>query len=243
LPLSIYKRIKTRQSLKRAKRQFNKAYGTHKTHFRVGDYVQVISGRDAKENKQGKILQMFKTQGFVVVEDVSMRKRLLKRPGKKPEAIERPGKIHVSNVMLVDPSDGKPTHFSMKYSEDGDKLRVSKRTGEIIAWPEKEKDEIRETNDRTDTQADVVEAKTFREEELIALKNKYLRAFELHHYKQLQEDYEAQQKQQKKQELEDQIFSYDVITKAKELLRKRHQIYLRNGGIPQGANEKKRDLM
>lgn len=217
LPLSIKKRIKTRASLKRMKRQFNNAFGQHKTSLRVGDYVQVVSGKDAKENKQGKIQNIFRSTGFVVVEDVSMRKRLIKRPGKKPEVLERPGKIHISNVMLVDPEDGKPCKISFKFTEEGEKLRISKRSGSVIPWPEKEEEEVKEANERTDTEPDVVEAKTFREEELLALKNKYLRAFELHYYKSLQKSYEEEEFKRNLKDFKDLLFQYDVVQRAKEI--------------------------
>ena len=54
-------------------------------------------------------------------------------PGKK---ILRPCTVHYSNVMLTDPSTGLPTKTAVRFMEDGSKVRVSKKTGHIIAKPD-----------------------------------------------------------------------------------------------------------
>ena len=42
------------------------------------------------------------------------------------------GPIHISNVMLLDPTDNRPTRVGTKVNEDGTRQRYSKRTGEVI---------------------------------------------------------------------------------------------------------------
>jgi large subunit ribosomal protein L24 len=46
--------------------------------------------------------------------------------------VEKEGPIHVSNVMVVDPSTGKPTRVGHKFLADGKKVRVSRKSGEMI---------------------------------------------------------------------------------------------------------------
>jgi len=98
---------------------------------RQGDEVIVISGKD--RGKRGKILRVEPKKERVFVEGLNIVKRH-QRPTQTAAGqqaggvIEREGPIHVSNVMLVDPKDGKPTRIGVQI-EDGKRLRVSKRSG------------------------------------------------------------------------------------------------------------------
>ena len=101
---------------------------------RSGDHVEVISGKD--RGKTGRILRVDPKRERVFVEGLNMIKRHT-RPqqvgGAQSEAamggvIEREGPIHVSNVMLIDPKDDKPTRVGIEII-DGKRLRVAKRSG------------------------------------------------------------------------------------------------------------------
>jgi large subunit ribosomal protein L24 len=99
--------------------------------IRTDDQVMVISGKD--RGKTGRVLRVEPAKERVYVEGLNIIKRH-QRPqqtagGQTPGGvIEREGPIHVSNVMLIDPKDGKPTRMGIEF-EDGRRLRVAKRSG------------------------------------------------------------------------------------------------------------------
>jgi len=104
-----------------------------KIRLRKDDLVEVIAGKDA--GKRGKILQVIPEKGRVLVQGVSFVKRHTKpNPQKniKGGIAEREAPIHVSNVMIVSPDDDKPTRIGTKTLADGRKVRVSRRTGEVL---------------------------------------------------------------------------------------------------------------
>jgi large subunit ribosomal protein L24 len=99
--------------------------------IRRDDEVIVISGKD--RGKRGKVLRVEPKKERLYVEGLNIIKRH-QRPTQTAAGqqaggvIEREGPIHASNVMLVDPKDGKPTRIGIEI-EDGKRLRVSKRSG------------------------------------------------------------------------------------------------------------------
>ena len=104
------------------------------TRIKRGDEVIVISGKD--KGKTGKVLRVDRAAERVYVEGLNMIKRH-QRPRQVPGAqraeqvggvIEKEGPIHISNVMLLDPQDGRPTRIRMEV-EDGRRFRVAARTG------------------------------------------------------------------------------------------------------------------
>jgi len=102
-----------------------------------GDLVQVITGKD--KGKQGKIIQSFPAEDKVLVEGVNRVKKHTKvgqteRGAKTGGIVTTEAPIHVSNVMLIVEKDGKkvPTRVGFRFDEDGNKIRVAKRTGEDI---------------------------------------------------------------------------------------------------------------
>jgi large subunit ribosomal protein L24 len=105
--------------------------------IRSGDHVQVIAGKD--RGKRGKVLRTEPVKERVYVEGLNMIKRHTKPqqvPGAQSEqqlggVIEREGPIHISNVMLLDPKDEKPTRVGIE-REDGSRFRVAKRTGKRV---------------------------------------------------------------------------------------------------------------
>jgi large subunit ribosomal protein L24 len=103
-----------------------------KTHVKKGDTVEVIAGRD--KGKRGKILHVLKSQNRVIVEKINMMKRHTKptQTNQQGGIIEREGKIHISNVMPVDPKSGKPSRVKRRSLEDGTRVRVTQRSGELL---------------------------------------------------------------------------------------------------------------
>jgi large subunit ribosomal protein L24 len=101
-------------------------------HVRKGDTVIVVAGKE--RGKKGKVLRVIPEKGRVVVERINMIKKH-QRPTQKLRQggiIEREGAIHLSNVMLVDPGSDKPTRVGMKALSDGKKVRVARRSGEML---------------------------------------------------------------------------------------------------------------
>ena len=93
-----------------------------------GDEVIVISGKD--RGKQGKVLRVDPRKQRVYVEGLNIIKRHMRaRQGSMEPGgvIEKEGPIHISNVMLVDPKDNKPTRVGIS-RENGLRVRVTKRT-------------------------------------------------------------------------------------------------------------------
>ena len=99
--------------------------------IRRDDEVMVIGGKD--RGKRGRVLRVDPKKERVYVEGLNIVKRH-QRPTQTAAGqqaggvIEREGPIHTSNVMLIDPKDGKPTRVGIEI-EDGKRLRVAKRSG------------------------------------------------------------------------------------------------------------------
>jgi large subunit ribosomal protein L24 len=106
--------------------------------IKSGDQVEVISGKD--KGKQGQVLRTDPKKSVVFVENANMVKRHQRAmpspsgqgPGKEGGIIEMEGPIHISNVMLLDPTDNKPTRVGIRVTDDGKRQRFSKRTGETV---------------------------------------------------------------------------------------------------------------
>ena len=96
-----------------------------------GDKVKVITGKD--KNKEGVVLTAFPKKDQVIVEGINMMKKHQKPSATAPQGgiIETEAPIHVSNVMVVDPTTGEATRVGHK-EVDGKKVRVSKKTGEVL---------------------------------------------------------------------------------------------------------------
>ncbi|XP_069138796.1 large ribosomal subunit protein uL24m-like [Argopecten irradians] len=114
-------------------------------HWRIfeDDLVQVLVGAD--KGKQGHISRIVKERNWCFVQGLHLEYKYM--PGKSPtdpgrcEAKEKPLLV-TTEIALVDPSDRKPTEFEWRYTEDGEKVRVSKRTGRIIPIPQDVEDKI-----------------------------------------------------------------------------------------------------
>jgi large subunit ribosomal protein L24 len=101
--------------------------------IRRDDQVAVISGKD--RGKTGRVLRVDLKKSKVYVEGLNIVKRH-QRPSQVPNAqraetvggvIEKEGPIHISNVMLIDPKDKKPTRVGIA-RKDGQRMRVTRRS-------------------------------------------------------------------------------------------------------------------
>ncbi|GCC35101.1 hypothetical protein chiPu_0013582 [Chiloscyllium punctatum] len=99
-----------------------------------GDTVEILKGKDA--GKQGKVNQVIRARNWVVLEGLNTHYRYVGKSGDHWGtyiASEAPLLLH--DVALVDPSDRKPTTVDWRYTEEGEKVRVSTRSGRIIPKP------------------------------------------------------------------------------------------------------------
>jgi len=102
-----------------------------KLKVKKGDNVVVISGRD--KGKQGEVLRVFPSESRLVVQGVHIaRRHTRQRMGDPGGIVEKELTIHVSNVAHIDPTSGKPTRVGFKILDDGRKVRVARRSGEVL---------------------------------------------------------------------------------------------------------------
>lgn len=103
-----------------------------KMSIRRGDQVVVLSGKD--KGKRGAVTRVMPEANRVIVENVNMVKRHLRRqPGSlQAGIIDKPAPLNRSNVMLVCPSCNEPSREARTTLPDGSHARVCKRCGEII---------------------------------------------------------------------------------------------------------------
>jgi large subunit ribosomal protein L24 len=99
--------------------------------IKKGDKVVVLTGRD--KGRTGEIVKMMPKDEKAVVRGVNLVRRHQKQTAQTEAGIiTKEAPIHVSNLALVDPKDGKPTRVGFRVLEDGKKVRVAKRSGEVI---------------------------------------------------------------------------------------------------------------
>jgi large subunit ribosomal protein L24 len=97
--------------------------------FRVDDQVVVITGAD--KGLKGKILKVDRQKNKVIIEGAARVYKHVKRSQKNPQGgrLNKEMPMSASNVMLIDPSSGKPTRVGVRYLDDGSKERYSKKSG------------------------------------------------------------------------------------------------------------------
>ncbi|MBY0354330.1 MAG: 50S ribosomal protein L24 [Rickettsiales bacterium] len=95
------------------------------------DEIIVLTGKD--KGKKGKVLQVMPKESRLLVAGINQVKRHTKPSvGGNGGIITKEASIHVSNVALVDPKDGKPTRVGYSIQKDGTKTRVARRSGTTI---------------------------------------------------------------------------------------------------------------
>ena len=106
--------------------------------IRKDDTVQIMAVKDA--GKQGLVTRTDPKKQTVYVDQLNLIKRHQRAqpsasgqgPGVDGGIIEKEGPVHVSNVMLLDPKDNKPTRVGIRKTDDGKRQRFAKRSGEAI---------------------------------------------------------------------------------------------------------------
>jgi large subunit ribosomal protein L24 len=102
-----------------------------KLKIRKGDRVVVRTGRD--KGKAGQVLNVLPEEDRAIVQGVNIARRHQKQtPSQEGGIVSKEMPIHISNLGLADPKTGKPTRVGYKMLGDGKKVRVAKRSGEVI---------------------------------------------------------------------------------------------------------------
>jgi large subunit ribosomal protein L24 len=101
-------------------------------HVKKGDTVVVIAGRD--KGKQGRVLEVRRETGRVVVEGVAIVKRHTKpsQQNRLGGIVDKPAPIDISNVQLLETQTGKGTRVRVGKDKAGEKTRISTRTGKVV---------------------------------------------------------------------------------------------------------------
>ena len=102
-----------------------------KLKIKKGDNVVVISGRD--KGKRGQVLRVFPDDNRLIVQGVHVARRHTRQQlGEPGGIIDKELTIHVSNVAHLDPQSNKPTRVGYRILDDGRKVRIARRSGEVI---------------------------------------------------------------------------------------------------------------
>ena len=105
--------------------------------IRKDDTVVLIAGKD--KGKTGRVIRTDPGRRRIYVEGVNLVKRHTRprsvkdtQKAQSSGIVEKEGPIDISNVMLLDPTDNKPTRIGVKVNDDGTRQRFAKRTGKVI---------------------------------------------------------------------------------------------------------------
>ncbi len=102
-----------------------------KMKIKKGDNVVVITGRD--KGKAGEVLRVLPAERRLIVQGIHVARRHTKpRMGDPGGIVDKELTIHVSNVAHIDPQSGKPTRVGYKTLDDGRKVRIARRSGEVL---------------------------------------------------------------------------------------------------------------
>jgi len=102
-----------------------------KLKIKKGDTVVVISGRD--KGKRGEVLRVLPTENRLIVQGVHVARRHTKQSLGQPGGIvDKELTIHASNVSHIDPQSNRPTRVGYRILDGGRKVRVARRSGEVL---------------------------------------------------------------------------------------------------------------
>jgi len=102
-----------------------------KLKIKKGDHVVVITGKN--KGKKGEVLKVLPDENRAIVSGVALVKRHQRQTASQEGGIvSKEAPIHISNLALEDPKDGKPTRVGYKFLKDGRKVRFARRSGEVI---------------------------------------------------------------------------------------------------------------
>ncbi len=99
--------------------------------IKKGDTVVVLAGKD--KGKSGEVIRVMPTESRVLVAGINQVKRHEKASMQSAGGIiTKEASMHLSNVAIADPKDGKASRVGFKTLNDGSKVRVAKRSGEVL---------------------------------------------------------------------------------------------------------------
>jgi large subunit ribosomal protein L24 len=99
--------------------------------IKKGDKVVVLAGKD--KGRTGEVVSVSPKDSRAVVRGVNLiRRHQRQTQSQEGGIITKEASIHLSNIALADPKDGKPTRIGFTFQKDGKKVRVAKRSGETI---------------------------------------------------------------------------------------------------------------
>ncbi len=99
--------------------------------IKKGDKVVVLTGRD--KGRTGEVVQVMPKEERALVRGVNLVKRHQRQTmNQEGGIIQKEAPVHLSNLALADPKDGKPTRVGFKVLDDGRKVRFAKRSGDLI---------------------------------------------------------------------------------------------------------------
>jgi large subunit ribosomal protein L24 len=103
-----------------------------KIHIKKGDTVMIITGES--KGQKGRVLEINRDKNKAIVEGVNMVSKHTKPNAKAPQGgiIKKEAPVHLSNIMVVDPTSGKPTRIGRKLNDKDKLVRFSKKSGEEI---------------------------------------------------------------------------------------------------------------
>jgi len=99
--------------------------------IKKGDKVVVMAGRD--KGKTGEVRQVMPSEGRAIVTGVNLIRRHTKQtPQTEGGILTKEAPIHLSNLAIADPKSGKPTRVGFRILDDGRKVRIARRSGDLI---------------------------------------------------------------------------------------------------------------
>ncbi len=99
--------------------------------IKKGDKIVVLAGRD--KGRSGEVIQVMPKDEVALVRGINMvRKHQKQSQTQEGGIISKEAPIHLSNLAVADPKDGKATRVGFKFLEDGRKVRFAKRSGDLI---------------------------------------------------------------------------------------------------------------
>ena len=99
--------------------------------IKKGDKVVVLTGRDS--GRTGEVVQVMPKENRALVRGVNLVKRHQRQTmNQEGGIIQKEAPVHLSNLALADPKDGKPTRVGFRVLDDGRKVRFAKRSGDLI---------------------------------------------------------------------------------------------------------------
>lgn len=99
--------------------------------IRKGDKVVVLAGKD--KGRTGEVLRVSPKEDTALVRGINIIVRHQRQTqSEQGGLVRKEAPIHLSNLALADPKDGKPTRVGFRVEADGKKVRVAKRSGEVI---------------------------------------------------------------------------------------------------------------